>query len=264
MELATAPLKVTFDTNVWQKVVEPNEYLTDPQYASYTIIHEAIVNRRILPFLSETIFSIEGIQRKNRLSFLRKDTPNIQIEQTELEDGTLQASIILKPNPHLHPGNNPIADRYLQKARELNFTIIPIHRIGGITNPDIQDLVYKLNGEEFDRIAAVCIAIEDHQAGVYHAIQLGSKYKPQYWYNGLGMAPESENKKVAAALAEWSDGDSVAAHIGMNNQYFCTNDLAKGAGNRSILSEENLKWLAVEYNFKTISPEKLAVNIQTL
>ena len=36
--------------------------------------------------------------------------------------------------------------------------------------------------------------------------------------------------------AEWADGDSVASHIAVNGDYFCTNDSAKKAGSNSVLS----------------------------
>ena len=95
-------------------------------------------------------------------------------------------------------------------------------------------------------------------AGIFHAMEIGFKYDNSAWYVGLGKAPESETKKIAFSLAEWADGDSIAGHIGINGDYFCTNDNAKSSGTKSILSNYNKKWLAEEYSFKTISPEELA------
>ncbi|GAI59278.1 unnamed protein product, partial [marine sediment metagenome] len=67
-----------------------------------------------------------------------------------------------------------------------------------------------------------------------------------------------DRKKIAKAAAEWADGDSVAISIALGCDYFCTRDQAKGAGSKSVLSQENLEWLKADYGFKTITPEELA------
>ena len=79
---------------------------------------------------------------------------------------------------------------------------------------------------------------------------------------GLGNAPDSENGIIAKAVAEWADGDSVASHIAINGDYFCTNDNAKKAGSNSVLSDKNIQVLNTEYGFKKISPTELAKLIE--
>jgi hypothetical protein len=79
---------------------------------------------------------------------------------------------------------------------------------------------------------------------------------------GLGNAPDSENGVIAKAVAEWADGDSVASHIAINGDYFCTNDSAKKAGSNSVLSAKNVKVLYEEYRFRKITPTELAKLIE--
>lgn len=251
-------IKVTFDTNVWRKVISPEDHSTDPFAEAYAIIHQAIKDQRVSPYVSETIFTLEAIEKKNRLDFLRKDKPNINFKEYDTEDGGFGVTITIRPNDDIHPGNNEYLRTYLEKALELGFKIVPIPRVGGITNPDIEPFLYDMTDDEFQIIGSVCTAIEGREAGIFNAMEIGRIYDNDAPYVGLGKALDIDNKKIAIAMAEWSDGDSVAAHIGIKGDYFCTNDRARGAGNKSILSQANLNWLQETYGFKAISPVDLA------
>ena len=251
-------MKVTFDTNVWQKVILPEKYSNDSLVKEYRTIKDVIKNKAITPFISETIFTIEGIDKKDRLDFLRSDKPNIQFNHIETNDGSIGIEIVISPNPEIHPGNNEFLKEYLEEALSLGFNIFHLPRIGGITNPEMANLFYKMDEEEIERMHEVSTKIENHSAGVFHAMEIGFKYDSSAWYVRLGKAPKSEMKKTVYALAEWSDGDSIAGHIGILGDYFCTNDSAKTSGPKSILSVQNKKWLQEEYSFKTISPKGLS------
>jgi hypothetical protein len=113
----------------------------------------------------------------------------------------------------------------------------------------------------FDKVFAVAKAIESKGAGFSHIKELGERYDKN-WLSGIRNAPESENGNIAKAIAEWADGDSVACHIVIGGDYFCTRDIAKKAGDKSIFSEKNIEWLEKEFNFKIISPEDLAIILQ--
>jgi hypothetical protein len=56
-----------------------------------------------------------------------------------------------------------------------------------------------------------------------------------------------ETREVARAIAEWSDGDSVAAHYGYGNDFFCTGDEAR-PGHPSILDAANRAWLTADFS----------------
>ena len=48
-------LRVTFDTNTFDKVVRPSVYAGDPHYSECVAIHEALKRGDVLGFISETI-----------------------------------------------------------------------------------------------------------------------------------------------------------------------------------------------------------------
>ncbi len=112
-----------------------------------------------------------------------------------------------------------------------------------------------------DKVFKVGREIELKEAGMFHVKKLGEKYH-KHWMRGIEEAPESEVGNIAKAIAEWADGDSVACHIAVGGDYFCTRDVAKKAGDKSIFSETNVEWLKNEYDFHIISPEKLARKCQ--
>jgi hypothetical protein len=78
---------------------------------------------------------------------------------------------------------------------------------------------------------------------------------------GLGYARLS---KVATsgsrkrAVAEWADGDSVAAHHGYANDLFCTEDRAVRAGRDSILHPAHRGWLRRVYGVEFVNIAELA------
>jgi hypothetical protein len=70
-------------------------------------------------------------------------------------------------------------------------------------------------------------------------------------------------KEFANAVAEWVDGDSVAAHVAYSNDVFCTEDQGKSASGGSILDADNRVWLAVTYNVKFATIRELATQIRS-
>ena len=71
------------------------------------------------------------------------------------------------------------------------------------------------------------------------------------------------DKRFAKNIAEWVDGDAIAAHYGYGIDYFCTNDKASGAGSSSIFSDINLKKMCEKYGIKVVSPNELLSFIQS-
>ena len=81
---------------------------------------------------------------------------------------------------------------------------------------------------------------------------------PSPWFKALGAAPDiHETREVARAIAEWSDGDSIAAHYGYGNDIFCTGDKAR-PGRPSILDAANRAWLMTEFGVRFCTIRELA------
>ena len=255
-------MKITFDSNVWRKVASPDNFPKDPLNPDYRKIREAINDGRIKAFLSETIFTLEAINRKDRKQFFKDYKADFKTEISEGDDGSIKMSFTMGPNENAHPGLNDFLKEHFSDAVSLGFNIIHLPRIAGITNKEIESLKFKMKGEELktylDKVFEVGKRIRELKAGDYEIEQLGLKYRADGWALGLGDAPDSENGVIANAVAEWADGDSVASHIAINGDYFCTNDNAKKAGSNSVLSDKNVEILFNEYNFKKIIPTELA------
>lgn len=261
-------MKVTFDSNTWRKVASPDNFPKDPINGDYRTIREAINTGIIIPFISETVFTLEAIQKKDRKTFFRDYKAVITTDVTEGEDGYIKMQFKIGPNENAHPGNNDFLKEHLADAVQLGFNIIHLPRVAGITNKEIESFKYKMDndtlGKYLDEVFKVGRRITELQAGDYEIQQLGLKYNSQSGFQGIGNAPDSEDGVIAKAVAEWADGDSVASHIAIGGDYFCTNDKAVSAGAKSVFTLTNLNVLENEFGFKKINPTDLANIIKTM
>ena len=61
-------MRVTFDTNALDPAARPERFPKDPAQPNYFKVKQAIVDGRIQGFFSETIISLEGIQKDDRVA----------------------------------------------------------------------------------------------------------------------------------------------------------------------------------------------------
>ena len=79
------------------------------------------------------------------------------------------------------------------------------------------------------------------------------------WFQSLQRAADvHEVNAVNRAVAEWADGDSIAAHIGYGLDHFCTGDEGKSSGAASVFDVANRAWLAATYGVKFVTMTQLA------
>lgn len=253
-------MKVIFDSNVWRHISSPHKFPSDPDIVHLSKIRDEIKNGNIEPYISETVFTIESIKRKDRKKFVSNYRPLIVFTEFDSATSSTNKSVIGSSESD-HPGNHPILQEHLDDAISLGFRIVRCPRIAGILNPDIENLRYKLSGtalkEYHDKLFDVGSEIEKKGSGFHHIKEIGEKYDST-WFKGIDKAPESEWGNIANAMAEWADGDSVAIAVALDCDYLCTRDTAKGAGTKSVFSVDNLNWLDNDYGFKSISPNDLS------
>jgi hypothetical protein len=98
--------------------------------------------------------------------------------------------------------------------------------------------------------------------GISQAKSLGDRYRKDdaTWMDALDRAPAH---LVQKAIAEWSDGDSVAAHISYGIDFFCTLDFAVGARDTSVFSPRNRAILENKYGIRFVTPEQLCSILQS-
>ena len=59
-------------------------------------------------------------------------------------------------------------------------------------------------------------------------------------------------------MAEWADGDTVAAHVAYGNNEFCSNDHGRRGGAASVLDRANREWLASSHGVRFLTISALA------
>jgi hypothetical protein len=241
----------------------------DPDVGHFQTIRQAIQQKSAFGFLSETVFTLEAIQKASRKAFIGASKLKSKSTIEEQKDGRIHLGMVFGPDPSHHAANNSYLSKHLQDARALNFKLLRCPRFGGFGNPDLQASDYA-DDDRFtisvrqERIGKCANEIETHGWGIKQIKDIGNKYaKGRRWLDGVMNAPASEDGVIAKAVAEWADGDAVAAHYGYGNDYFCTRDKAKAAGVNSVMSPQNRAHLLNEYNIQFVSPEELAKKLTT-
>ncbi|MDR4469845.1 MAG: hypothetical protein MRJ68_16370 [Nitrospira sp.] len=244
---------VTFDSNVWENIVDENKRNTPDQICIK--LYELIKNGSITPYFFEGLATIEVIGRRDRKEYVS----NYKAGFSMSIDGEEVA---------LHPGSGgPVISDYLKilvpRALELGFRFIKLRRIGA-PSLDIPERHFapdaKYCMKERQARTSQCMRfIEDVlKAG---RGQLMSELDP----TDGGLVHRTQNdgslttKKYSELVSEWSDGDALAAHYGYGIDFFCTNDRASGAGSSSIFYPTNLQKLEQRYPVNVVSPERLVL-----
>jgi hypothetical protein len=260
---------VTFDSNVWQQAANPGRFPRDRSLGCFEKINETIRAGELLPCLAETAFTLEGVKRSDRRSFLASYVPETSFEVKELLGGLICIDFSIAPNLSHHPGNNPQLASHLQDALALGFRLLHCPRIGAPRNPDISDDLFLPDtrvpvGQRQDTYARCIRRIEARNCGIAHLKKIGEKYarSGQSWQEGMQNVPPSEDDKIAEAFAEWADGEAIAAHIACGNDYFCTRDVGNSGGTQSSLFPRNRRWLQSQYQIKFVTPRGLAKRLK--
>jgi hypothetical protein len=75
-----SPLRVTFDSNVWQMVVMPSLASKTSLYADFVTIYEALRAGQIQGFISETVGTLEAIRNVGRKAYFTSIKPRVDVQ----------------------------------------------------------------------------------------------------------------------------------------------------------------------------------------
>jgi hypothetical protein len=217
-------LRVTFDTNTLDPITQPE--LAGPMRADCLTIQASLQSKCLEGFFCETVLTVEGGQQPPR-----PDTV-VRVRRA-LELGL---RILSAPRP----GGTPIAalDGKLY-AKDMN----PLARL--------------------DRHEAIAAAIESRGLGFARVLKVAPALRSPGELAGIYRAGSPGDKtKVARAIAEWADGESVAAHYGYANDLFCTQDRAARAGRFSVMHPAQRSWLHRVYGVEFVSIAELAARLR--
>ncbi|ACH84608.1 MULTISPECIES: hypothetical protein [Acidithiobacillus] len=251
-------ITVTFDANALAKI------------SSYPEIFSALKEGRIKGYFSQTYHSLEGIQRNERAEVLARTA--VAVHSKSRTKDTVDLSIEIR---HYRP---PLDDKYqgaVKTALDMGLRALrgPARMVDGLTVRDTNQSFYVIEPIEHmiahrEKAGEVAAAIEKRGVGRAISLNIGNKYnelsgvtidKPKLWLQGLAQAnTDAQKKKVAKAIAEWSDGDSIASHIGYGIDLFCSEDFGKNTSGPSVMNPDNRGWLSETYGVVFITLSELA------
>jgi hypothetical protein len=119
-------IKVTFDTNTFDKAVRPQVYAKDPNHGRFVIIHEAIKDGRIAGFLCDAIVTLEGIKIDDRAEVFGSTTLTSKIA----EEGPETIRVDLRTEQPLRSPLHPKQAERFGAALALGIKFIGAPRIG--------------------------------------------------------------------------------------------------------------------------------------
>ena len=244
-------MKITFDSNVWERVINKEEH-------HLVKINNKIREGKIQAYICEIALNLEAIQKKKRAEFFGNYKPRIIVEDLPPENGkTMRMPVCVGPSTEQHPGIHPKPREKLLKACDLGFKVLGMTNVGTVRTKEIPDDMYERQDdiEEFWRYAELLANCSEFIMGLGYGQAAYNQFKAQFNLVGSGSQriPSEQEQKFSKAIAEWGDGDSLAAHYAAGNDFFCTDDKAGNAGSRSIFHVENRTQLEKAFGIKIIS-----------
>jgi hypothetical protein len=254
-------MRVTFDSNVWQMVVMPNLASKTSLYDAFTTVHEALRTEQIQGFICETVGTLEAVRLTGRKAYFTSIKPIVEVK-ADAHGGQALLTINIGTDHNQHPGLPNVLRERLELAFALGMRLMRAPRIGIPVPASFLDLSVFA-----DEVDVPTSAARDNRWGdvIETIVQRGvGSAVLRSLEAETGRKPESMGEEeFARAVAEWADGDSVAAHVAYSNDVFCTEDQGKSAGGRSILDADNRQWLAVTHNVKFATIRELATQMRS-
>jgi len=253
----------TLDSNVFRKIASPESFLKDTDYPIYRKIADAISAGSLQAFACETMLNIEAVERLARVGIYSNYEPKYESTVVASSDSRYHGRFSIGPDLDAHPGVSNTLWRHLQDGFNLGIRIRHAPRIGLPRAPRIPaNFFEEINDgsfqKKYDKFCDAGHFIETEGWGIAQvkAIAFTAK-RPPPWFRALAYIDDEARTRVPHAIAEWADGDAVAAHIGAGSDYFCTLDFGKKAGPNSVLSPSNRKQLSEKYGTVFVTPAEL-------
>jgi hypothetical protein len=273
-------MSVTFDSNVWESIADLIKLAVQADAVALREIRRAIEERRVTPYISDVVVLLESISKKERGKFfagikttMRRSEGGVSIDASGIP--VIKSTLTISPVfDHFPPLHDKLSSA-LEQAFALGFKMINVPRIGWMR---VDDHLYKPMGVDDKEIGARIDRTNDA------AVKIEAAGCGAAWVQKLGEDAIARDANVAAradrnpffalaycadqaviseAMAEWADGDAVAAHHGHSHDVFCTLDRGRGAGTESVLHRSRRQWLETEFGIAIQTPTELAARLRT-
>jgi hypothetical protein len=268
-------MRVTFDTNTLADIVSPDtsQRLDGSVHASK--VRAAIQAGNVQGVFCETLITLEGIKNADRSAVFGSTLSNATYHQETALDGNRLTRITMRPEQVARkPLDHKQAARFLV-AFDLGMKLLGAPRIGMIRVDDPKGERYLAEPGEsvlsrrLERYFEVATAIEHRGVGCAEAMQIAHEIQAELGgsksfvaYLGSPRDPV-EQKRINRAIAEWADGDSIAAHYGYAIGLFCSEDFGKSRSQPSILDDKNRAWLTDTFGIQFVTMAQLAGMLTT-
>ena len=260
--------KVTFDTNTLSGVVGPDQQAGAVDQEAYRMVHNALKTGLIRGFFSEAVITLDAIGKKDKAAVLGatrfvSETISTAPNQVTIKFGPCWKRIDIDPR---------IRTR-IEAALSIGIrALIGPRRFGD--SPVVQGYgndFYEAypSGSAFetavDATNTVDMAIVARGLGRARVIELAKSFSErdgatgELWLQGLERTrSNAETKAVRLAVNEWADGEALAAHVGYNNDLFCTNDQGGDLAEGSVLHPQHRSWLRESYGVNFVNITEMA------
>ncbi len=260
-------MRITFDTNSLMDLFQPKAQQRAELQPAAERVHNALSTGSVQGFFSETLLTLEGVQRCDR----QKVFGSTRVVSRTTCTGPNRIQTTIDITQHRKPLNRQYS-RMVQAARACGLRALRApSRLGWFRTSDDDGTLFAPDGSVTELVARMDIANEiatklgERGVGYARAVALGRQFancddpiRPALWFEGLLSASK---RAVTRAIAEWADGDSVASHCGYGNDVFCTADNASNAASPSVLDSANRQWLVDTFGIRFTTLDRLAVMI---
>lgn len=265
-------LKVTFDSNVLQKVLQPDscQIQSAPAIHDQQIVHQALCSGTIEGFVSKTYFTKEATTRAVREELLRRTfrrhaktsspslTPseNMSAPQDDLQNKPSKNSAFLNRKD------------ILSIMRQYHVRILQTYLLGDVkTNPQLKngdfrtddirpEDYYHWDGNENDVMNRndECFRFihDELKAGVLSVDWLDAN-DDDHPSKDLEAIQHFKNPS-----AEEADMQAISTHYAHQLDIFCTEDKGRNAGGNSVMKPKNKEALRVKFGIHFCTLEELA------
>ncbi len=262
-------MRVTFDSNVWEDVVCPERCAANRKcHEQALLVRKSLEAGQVTGFFCEAWTTLEAVMKKDRPDFLAKQAIELRLVETIQSDGTTDMAVFMGPNQSCRPPLPPKFEVRLSEAIALGMRLLMVPRLSEL---DLPTDFYAPQTERIARqTAKVLHAIEERGVGRAQirafGLELARRHACSGCFSDIPDVPfcDDDRKKIVLLVAEWADGEAVAAHVGYGNDLFCSEDCnCTHSGTPSVLDPKNRQWLREEFRVQFVDLGKLAEMLTT-
>jgi hypothetical protein len=251
--MTSSPPRVTFDTNVCNVIHDAAKWpnLVAPEDARK--IRAAIVEGRIVGFISESSLFVECLGFSAKLAYLAVAGTSGERPAPDPRVVTRFADLAKIGMKLLHApliASETFVDSF-EWAKDEVFSMADRHE-------RFCNFVRPLGGKQ--KLQNCGEALEEKYPQRFGNTEMRG---PATWLKAFKRAWDSNaagrkelEKSVWPLLGEWCDGLILGSHVGYGNDLFCTTDLGGNAGSRSLLHHSNRTNLTAQ-GITLMSPAEL-------